>query len=148
MFKFLIISCFLIVSVGCEILSPISAIVELGIKWKEGEAQKYYATPQDQIYRSLKIVLDDLSIPITNESTDENVISIKAGDDDKFKINVISVRDKVTKLTIRVNFMGDKPYAEMLFRNIDKQKGVEQFTTVAQLNNSLKNQSRKKIFNR
>lgn len=128
---------------GCNFITPIGPIIQLGIMWYEGEAQKYYATPQDKMHVAVKNVLSEFKIPIIEEEIDGGNIYIKAGDDDRFKIKITSVREKVTKVSIRVNIMGDKPYAEMIYRHIDKQNDIEQFASLVELNNAVEKQPRR-----
>lgn len=130
-------------TLGCSFLSPIGPIMQLGIMWYEGEAQKYYATPQEKIHYAVKDVLAEFKFPIKQESVSGETIYIKAGDDDRFKIKITSVRENVTKLSIRVNIMGDKPYAEMIYRHVDKRQGVEQFASLKELNNAVDKQKRR-----
>jgi len=52
----------------------------------------------------------------------------------------------VTKLSIRVNTWGDRPYAEMIFRHVDREEGVKDFVTVKELNTAL--QERKRVIKR
>ncbi len=132
----------LVCVVGCQFFNPIAPIVQLGIYWKEGEATKYYAVNQDELATATKKALAKFTLPIISESEKDRTISIKAGDDDKFKIKVIAVRDNVSKLCIRVNTFGDRPYAELLYRFIDEQPEVKQFTSVASLNNAIERQHR------
>lgn len=129
---------------GCAIMAPIAPIVSLGIMWVNGEAAKYYATDVDVIHQATKNVLNEFKLKIIEEKVENNSIYIKAGDEDKFKITIVSTRENVTKLLIRVNIMGDKAYAEMLYRHIDEQPGVRQFVTVEELNTALKKQGRRK----
>jgi hypothetical protein len=128
--------------VGCSALNPISPIVSLGIMWYQGEAHKYYATEQESIYEATKKVLEEFKLPIVEEERDEDVIRIKAGDDDRFKIKITAVRDNVTKLSIRINIMGDHAYAEMIFRHVDDQPGIQQFASLTQLNDAMENRPR------
>ncbi len=127
---------------GCGFFNPISPIISIGIMWYQGEAAKYYSTDQEIIHLATKNVLNEFKIPIISESVSGNIIYIKAGDDDRFKIKIISVREKVTKLAVRVNTFGDKPYVEMIYRHVDKEKNVEQFATAVMLNNAMTKQKR------
>jgi hypothetical protein len=128
---------------GCNYIAPIGPIVQLGIMWYEGEAQKYYATPQEQLHVAVKEVLAEFTLPILEEKVDGETIYIKAGDDDRFKIKITSVRQNVTKLSIRINVMGDKPYAEMIYRHVDKRPDVEQFASLAELNTAVDKEPRR-----
>lgn len=121
---------------ACQILTPISMIATVGVYWIEGEAHKYYNTDQTVIVRALKETLAELKIPIRKESSDDNHIYIKAGDgnDDRFSITVLRVKPEITKLSIRVNIMGDHPFAEMIYRHVDAKQGVKTFQSVEVLN--------------
>ncbi len=133
----LILGCY-----GCNYINPITPIVQLGIYWYEGEAQKYYACSQPEVIQALRNVLEELKLPVTSESVDGNVFRMDAGDDDKFKIKVTAVREGVTKLAIRVNIMGDKPYAELIYQEIEKQPMIGEFKTLAELNDAIDNRQR------
>jgi|694.fasta_scaffold10512_30 hypothetical protein len=130
-------------TLGCNYIAPIGPIIQLGIMWYEGEAQKYYATPQEKLHVAVKQVLNELTLPIIEERVDGETIYIQAGDDDKFKIKITSVRENVSKLSIRVNLMGDKPYAELIYRHVDKMPNVEQFASLAELNTAVEKQPRR-----
>lgn len=132
----------LILISGCVALAPIGPIVSLGIAWVNGEASKYYACEFETIHIAVKNVLQEFKIPIIEEKTEEDSVFIKAGDDDKFKIKIIPTREGITKLLIRVNVMGDKAYAEMLYRHVDQQPGVRQFASLQELNTAMERQKR------
>lgn len=127
---------------GCSLLNPLSTIIDIGIFWYEGEANKYYACPQQELHSATKAVLAEFQLPIKKEYTKNQTVHIKAGDKDRFSIKVVSVRQNVSKLSIRINTFGDKPYAEMIFRHVDQQKGVKQFATTAELKTALDRQRR------
>lgn len=123
---------------GCE-LNPLDPIGKIGIMWYKGEAHKYYNTDQDSLIKATKTTLDELEFPIQEISEEGNVYYMKAGDEgsDRFKVKITAIRHNVAKLSIRVNIMGDKPYAELIYRSVDKQPGVGQFTSVAKLNKAV-----------
>lgn len=122
---------------GCWATAAIGPIAQLGIMWIEGEAHKYYNTPQTEMVGAVKTALKELDLKINNEEKKGDTVHINAGDKDRFKIKIHAVRPKTTKLSIRVNIMGDKPYAEMIYRHVDKQGGVEQFVSLKELNDSI-----------
>lgn len=124
---------------GCG-LNPIAPIIQLGLRWHDGEAQKYYATEQTKIYEATKATLAEFKFPILEEKIKDNIIYLKAGDDDRFRIKITEVRENVTKLSIRINVMGDKAYAEMIYRHVDKYPDVEQFASVTSLNDAMERQ--------
>jgi len=128
--------------VGCSAINPIGPIVSLGIMWVNGEASKYYATDRDVIHDAIKIVLEKFKIPVIEEKIEEDSILIKAGDDDKLKIKIIATRENVTKVLIRVNVMGDMAYAELIYRHVDDQPGVNQFVSLSQLNEAIEKHPR------
>jgi hypothetical protein len=147
---------------GCEMFNPIGPLIQLGIYWKEGEAHKYYQTDHDTLYRSTLAALKDLDIPVNSEEKDGNTIYIRAGgkvavsdeggprgagpvnlqSDDRFKIRVVKVNEKVSKLSIRVNTFGDKPFAELVYRNIDARPGIRCFQSTEELNDAVDNPRR------
>lgn len=152
---------------GCEMFNPIGPLIQLGIYWKEGEAHKYYQTDHDTLYRSTLAALKDLDIPVNGEERDGNTVYIRAGgkvavsqqggalgtdpvtvklqSDDRFKIKVIKVNEKVSKLSIRVNTFGDKPFAELVYRNIDARPGIKVFQSTVELNDAVDNPRRLKV---
>ena len=135
--------CSFLISSGCSNINPVGPIVTLGIFWYQGEAQKYYATEQSALLEATKNVLNKLKLPIESEVVDGNLIVIKAGDDDKFKIKIADVRENISKLSIRVNTFGDKPYAELIFRHVDSQPNIQQFASLNELNQAMEKQPRR-----
>jgi hypothetical protein len=145
---FLAISLFLCLGMtGCEFFNPIGPIIQIGIMWIEGEAHKYYNTSDEAILAATKTVLRDLEFSIVEETKEEDYYWIKAVDNSRvttlangetvastFKIKIREVKENITKLSIRVNTFGDHPYVEMIYRHVDKQPGIIQFTTSRELN--------------
>jgi hypothetical protein len=127
----------LLMPIGCSKINPVTPIMTLGILWYQGEAQKYYATEQLALVEATKNVLNEFKLPIKSEVVEDNLVIIKAGDDDKFKIKIADVRENVSKLSIRVNTFGDKPYAELIFRHVDSQPNVQQFASLNELNDAM-----------
>lgn len=132
-----------VIFTGCDMFNPIGPIIQLGVMWSNGEASKYYNTDQETIHIAVKDVLKDLEFTITEESDKGDYIWILADADDKFKIKIREVRHNITKLSIRVDTWGDRPYAEMIFRHVDREAGVKDFVTVKELNTAL--QERKRV---
>lgn len=124
--------------IGCASLNPIGPLMQIGVYWQQGEAHKYYNTDQETIHQAVRNVLEsELGIPILSTERETNYIQLNAGDDDRFRIRIYRVREKVTRLSIRVNIFGDRPYAEMIYRHVDKQSGVVQWSSVEDLNAAL-----------
>lgn len=118
---------------GCEIFNPIGPIISIGLSWLDGEASKYYHCEQTVINLAVHNVLSELQFPIREEWVDGDTIHIKADGVDRFHIKIEHIKDQITNLRIRVNIMGDKPYAELVFRNVDRQPGVKDFYSIQEL---------------
>lgn len=140
----------MVFSTGCDMFNPITPMIQLGVMWVNGEASKYYNTDQETIHVAVKKVLKDLEFTILEESDEGDYLWIKATDgtqkvaengemvESHFKIKIKEVRHNITKLSIRVNTWGDRPYAELIYRHVDEEKGVKQFVTVDELNTAMK----------
>lgn len=114
---------------GCD-AAPllISPIVTGVIMWKDGEAHKYYNEEAHTLYRATKLSLKELDHPITKDQPyQEGGYYIVAGQGDKFHIVIRQVKPHITEVRCRVNFMGDKPYAELLYRQIDSNTNTIDF---------------------
>lgn len=130
---------------SCEFFNPIGPIIQLGVFWLGGEAHKYYNTNQNTMIVAVKTTLKDLNFSILEEGPYKDYYWIKTTDGNKvsingemmeshFKIKIREVKNNITKLSVRVNTFGNRPYVEMIYRHVDKQPGVEQFTTAEGLN--------------
>jgi hypothetical protein len=119
--KVVIILCFLATfSVGCAVAPFIySPIVTGVIMWKEGEGHKYYNEELKTMYRATKNSLKEMNYKITKDEVTKNGYYLLAGEEDKLKIHVELVKPHITEVRIRINIMGDKPYAELLYSQID-----------------------------
>jgi hypothetical protein len=147
MFKRFSMIIFLAVAmIGCDMINPISPIIQLGVFWLEGEAHKYYNTDQDTMVRSVKTTLKDLEFSILEERTIDDYYWIKAtdgsGSESHIKIKVREVKHNITKLSVRVNTFGDRPYVEMIYRHVDEEPGVKQFVTIEGLNTAYETRGR------
>lgn len=127
---------------GCGI-DPIGPIIQLGVFWMNREANKYYNTPQDDLYKATRNALNELEFPVEEVENDGEIIVIHADANDRFRIKLNPVRHNVTKVSILVNTLGDKPYAEMIYRHIDSQKGVIQFVSLEELNTAIQERPRR-----
>ncbi len=114
---------------GVELLFPLtSPIIQGVIMWKEGEAHKYYNLDSDSMYRAVKRTAINIGYPITRDDLpDGGSFYMIVGENDRLKINIQSVERNVTKVSIRVNIMGDKPYAEMFYDKLDTEVNVISF---------------------
>lgn len=115
---------------GCAAFSPlllISPAVEGYIMWKDGEGVRYYNREGYEVYQALKIVLHNLSQKVTQDDikAQGNFYLVSKSSKHSFKINVVGADTGVTALKIRIDFMGDKPYAELIYKNLDVQLGIK-----------------------
>lgn len=124
----IILGCFLLT--GCDpIVSPIIGIGATGvIKWVEGEAHRYYGYDSPTVYRAVKRAAARMEIPIIEDTPNENNnYYLIVGENNKFKIKVESVEPNISVLKVRIDFMGDKPYAELFYQYVDEELGVIEF---------------------
>ena len=127
--KLALSSLLLIFLIGCggpEFL--IFPIINGVMYWMEGEAHKYYAHDSDVLYRAAKRACVELQHSIDADEPDETGdYYIVAGGNDRFKIKIKEVERGISVVKIRVNFWGDKPYAELIYKKIDDQLNVIEF---------------------
>jgi len=119
LFFVLLFSAFL---TGCAAAPFLIAPIVTGvIMWQEGEAVKYYHEKPATLYRATKTSMKDLELNLTEDKIENNSYFLNAGEstEDKFKITISQVRPNISVLKIRVNFMGDKPFAELLYNQVD-----------------------------
>ena len=125
---------------GCQYLNPLAPIgwiVQLGVYWYEGDAHKYYHNDQATMEKAVRGALKELKIPLKEKVSiapdPHPTIQIMAGDTKKFNIRIKYVNDGVSLVSIRVNTFGDHPLAELIYKYIDKQPGVQNFVTLEEL---------------
>lgn len=113
---------------GCSTVPIIGPIITGIVMWKDGEASKYYNEEAHTLYRSVKISLKEMDYNISSEENLKNGGNyIVAGDNDQFKIVIRQVKPHITEVKIRVNFLGDKQYAELLYDQIDSNTSTIDF---------------------
>jgi Protein of unknown function (DUF3568) len=120
---------FLFFFTGCSAAPMlISPIITGVIMWKDGEARKYYNEESHVLYRASKNSLKELDYPIIKDEKQKSEgYYIVAGNNDKFKIVIRQIRPHITEVKIRVNFMGDKTYAELIYKQIDLNTNTIEF---------------------
>jgi hypothetical protein len=110
---------------GCGpelLLSPLAGPIQEGVVyWAEGEANKYYSESPDVIYRSTKHALAKLNVPILEDKPANNDYAILAGEKDKFHIKITVIENNMTRFSIRVNFWGNKEFAELIYKIVDNE---------------------------
>ena len=128
--KMILILSFLVFSTGCiaPFIAPLASPLVSGvIMWVDGEAHKYYGHDAETIHRCLKRACQELNYEISSDKPKNGGYSVIAGGKDRFNISIRHVEDGITELSIRVNFMGDKPYAELLYKKIDETLATIEF---------------------
>lgn len=116
----LILALFIPFVSGCEVAPFVSPIVTGVVMWYEGEAHKYYHEEPQVLYRATKLALGELDHQIAKDQAQKNGgYYLVAGTEDRFKITIRKVKPHISEVSIRVNFMGDKPYAELVYKHID-----------------------------
>lgn len=124
-FKFLVV--FSIFFSGCAALAPtalISPIVQAVVMWKDGEAHKYYPHSEKTVHSATKRALQALDVSIQKEDFSKGTYHISASQNNKFSIKIYATEPRTTKVSIRIDFMGDKDYAELIYKTIDNQLNI------------------------
>lgn len=116
---------------GCEALPFLGPAFNIYIAWRDGEAHAYYATDAITAYNATKRALAELNYPITEDTKkSDDHYYIVADANDRFKINIVQIEPYTTKISIRINIMGDKPYAELIYKKINTQLTIIDYTTI------------------
>jgi hypothetical protein len=110
---------------GPEIL--IGPIVTGVIYWVNGEAHKYYESESDIVYRSTKHALRELDQEITRDTEKNGQYKIIAGNENRFSISIEKADKNITRLNIRINYIGDKDFAELIYKKVDEQINIIEF---------------------
>jgi len=117
---------------GCGvelILAPlVSPIVSGVIAWNDGEATKYYDADSKLLYHASKRVCKKLEYEITrDDEPKEGQYYLIAGENNKFKITITPMQSDISSVKIRIDFMGNKPYAELFYKHLDEEIRVINF---------------------
>jgi hypothetical protein len=126
---FIFLSFFLLFAIaGCGTLGMIVGPVVTGVTiWANGEAHRYYEENPEEICRAVQQTLTELKLPITQNRNKNNKYYIVAGERNRFSITIVRAEGNLTKLNIRINFFGDKNYAEFIYKKVDSQINVIHF---------------------
>lgn len=121
---------FVVAIFGCKTIGinqVVTGVVSGYIYWKNGEAVKYYEYNPDTVYESAQLAFQKLELPVSKKESKNGAFSMVAGDKDRFKVSIDPVQTNITRVTIRVNIMGDKPYVELFYKYLDDQINVIDF---------------------
>lgn len=113
---------------GCGPEVLIGPAINFFLVWKEGEAHKCYRHDSATVYRAAKRALREMDISIVEDEDNAgpNYYFI-AGENDRFKVSIDRIEDKISRLSVRINFMGDKQYAELFYQKVDEELDTIQF---------------------
>lgn len=113
------------VCVGCGPLNPLMAI-PLGINayifWKNGEARKYYTGDAKHIYQQIKEITKSFGHAVVKDNG-TNLHTKSANHD--FKWTVEQWDPNVVAVKCRIDFIGDREYVELMYRQLDARLGVK-----------------------
>ncbi|RDJ35616.1 MAG: DUF3568 family protein [Crenarchaeota archaeon] len=98
------------------------------IYWVNGEAHKYYEEDAEVVYRASKHALHELNIPITQDYMQDEKFYITAGEDNRFSLKIVrEEQNNLSRLSIRINYIGDKDFAELIYKEVDDQLNIIYF---------------------
>lgn len=119
---------FAIAFCGCAnvgvLMSPISTGV---VFWINGVAHKYYENEPGIVYKAVKRTLNELEQEITSDKSHGKGYKIIAGKKNSIILTISKTDDNICELNIRVNYIGDKEFAELIYKRVDKQLDIIQF---------------------
>ena len=104
---------------GCQATPIIGPLVTGVVTWVNGEAHKYYLNDIDVIYRATKHACNKLDYQISLDEPFKNGYRLIAGNRNRFKIYIKQKEENISKLSVRIDFLGDKPYAELFYKEVD-----------------------------
>ena len=109
---------------GCGAISPfavVSPIITGVLHWINGEAHQYYEYDTKIIQRSITSVVYDLELDQHNIKEKDGAYHIHAGKNNRFCINIKPIEPDISRLSMRINFFGDKDYAEMVYKKVTEE---------------------------
>jgi len=110
---------------GCEIIPIFGPAVNAYVAWRAGEGHAYFATDSRTAYKAVKRTVAKFEYPVhADEDKGDGDYYVEVGENDRFKINVVKIEPFISKVSIRVNFMGDKPYADLIFTELQDQLDI------------------------
>ena len=135
MFKHIILGialCFGLTSfyVGCGPISPFMAIpiaVDAYLYWKDGEARKFYTGEAEYVQRQVlaSVKFYEHTVESNTKNEDGSFSIVTNSQNHKFKWNISQHDPKVVLVKCRIDFLGDKPYVELLYKKLDEKMGVK-----------------------
>jgi len=111
---------------GCIALTPLKAVagplIDAYVIWRDGEAHKFYYYDSKVVYRAARraSIKMDMEIEKTLPPNKKDYKFV-AGGNNKFKIHIEHYDLNITRLNVRINFLGDKQFAELFYSLVDKE---------------------------
>ena len=113
---------------GCGPELIIGPAINFFLVWKDGEAHKCYRHNSDTVYRAAKRSLREMNIPIIEDDNNDDLdYYFIAGENNRFKISVDHIEPQISRLSVRIDFMGDKQYAELFYKKVDEELSTIQY---------------------
>lgn len=113
---------------GCQVAPLAGPVVTGVVMWIQGEAHKYYYGDSEMLYRATKHTCEELGYQITRDDPPaDGSYYLIVGANNQFKITIIQADPNIAKVSIRVNFIGDKSYAELIYKRIDEHLNTIEF---------------------
>ncbi len=106
---------------GCALLFGAAAGAG-GFAYVKGDLQKNFDYPLDRLHKASARALRDLKAVVSSDETDKHSSKIKFTlDGDKSgEINIKSLTEKASKLSIRIGIFGDETLSQMVLNAIMK----------------------------
>ena len=122
---FLICLMFIASLSGCGFIPIIGPVINAYVVWHAGEGHAYYAADSKTAYKAVKRATEHFDYAIhTDDVRGDGSYYLEVGNNDRFKITITPVEEYITRVSIRINFMGDKPYAELIYLELQDQMDV------------------------
>jgi hypothetical protein len=123
-----IVFLFLIIISGCDAASVfIGPIVSGVIYWINGEAHQYYNYKASIIHNATIKSLKELDQNIKKDYYDNKTYYTLVDDNNRFSISIYNVDKNISRLNIRINFIGDKDFAELIYKKVDENICIIEF---------------------
>ena len=122
--------------------TPVQIGVQAYVTWKNGEAFKYYPYSKEVMSRAVQRAFTRMQLTVVGvipTSSDGCTFIVKwwdkttgygilAGNNNQFNVNIEQKEQNVCVVRCRVDFWGDKEYAELLYKYIDEEVNTIEFT--------------------
>ncbi|HVO65543.1 MAG TPA: DUF3568 family protein [Syntrophales bacterium] len=97
--------------------------------WEARQSTRYYASDLDTTYQAVKRSCEQLKLETVQNPEYENDRSLKTEGNHPMRITVLPAETNLTKVIIKIELLGDKPYVEFFFKtvedNIPKKKVID-----------------------